>query len=59
MNDLMKPAFIIGYTALLAIIIGLFYFGDDKNITTGIITLLTNVITGAVTYYYTKERMDK
>lgn len=57
-RDLLKPAFLIGYTTLLAIIGGMFVFQSNENIVTPILTVLTNVLTGAVTYFYTKEQIE-
>lgn len=49
----------MGYTALLAVIAGMFYFGEQTDVVMAVITVLTNVLTGAVTFYYTKHQLER
>lgn len=56
LHELLTPTFIIGYTALIAVIIALFVYVENKDIANAIIMILTNVLTGVVTYFYTRDK---
>lgn len=57
LEKLLEPAFLMGYTSLIAVIAAMFVFAADKDVTMALITVLTNVLTGAITFYYTKHQV--
>lgn len=60
LTNLLTPEFIIGLVALVAVVGALFYFGHtNKELTLALVTVLTNVLTGVTTYYYTKHQNSK
>lgn len=58
-ETLIAPPFILALIAMTAIIVALFKLGENnKELTLALITVLTNVITAATTFYYTKHQIS-